>query len=136
EPPTEVSSWAFVNLILSILGIILAATTSAYTLLKRKKQKDKPYSAKDDSETGQINPYDKQAKRCRDLWLVIAFVLGIAGVVVFLLTEDMSLQMGGVDRWTILNIAIFAVELLSIALVFKYTKNTRRHRKKSEAYPL
>ena len=53
----------------------------------------------------------------------IAGVLaGIAGPVVFLLTEDMSLPMAMVDKWTILMIAILAVQVVAAALNKKASK--------------
>jgi len=47
-------------------------------------------------------------------------------VAVFLLTQDMLLPMGWVDTWTIVNIAILAVEILSLAFVFKSAKKSHK----------
>ncbi|MDR0470616.1 MAG: hypothetical protein LBH79_02675 [Nitrososphaerota archaeon] len=49
--------------------------------------------------------------------------MGIAGITVFLLTEDLSRTMGLVDNWTIVNVIILVVEIIAATLVFKYTKN-------------
>jgi uncharacterized protein YqhQ len=83
----------------------------------------------DPSGVEQTKQFGRQERRCRSLWLAIAFVLGVLGVIVFLFTEDMSLSMGWVDRWTLLNVAILAIEILSIALMFKHKKTIRRPEK-------
>ena len=57
-----------------------------------------------------------------NMWLFATLILGIVGVAVFLLTEDMSLLMSIVDKWTIVSIVIFAAELLCITLMFKHKK--------------
>jgi hypothetical protein len=41
-------------------------------------------------------------------------VLAVVGVVVFLLTEDMSLTRGFVDKWTIVNVVVFVVVLVAV----------------------
>jgi len=56
------------------------------------------------------------------VWLFIALVLGVVSIIVFLLTEDLSLKMGLVDRWTIVNAILFVVEFVAIILVFKHKK--------------
>ncbi|MCL2477064.1 MAG: hypothetical protein FWE73_07370, partial [Candidatus Bathyarchaeota archaeon] len=48
--------------------------------------------------------------------------MGIAGIIVFLLTEDMSRTMTLVDKWTIVNVIIFAVQIIAIVFVFKHQK--------------
>jgi Ca2+/Na+ antiporter len=56
------------------------------------------------------------------VWLVVALVLAVVGVVVFLFTEDMGLSMGWVDRWTIVNAIIFVVEIVVVLFVFHNKK--------------
>jgi len=45
--------------------------------------------------------------------------LGIVGIVVFLLTEDVTYKMTLVDRWTVVDVVIFMVEIMVIALIIK-----------------
>ena len=49
--------------------------------------------------------------------------MGIAGIVDFVLTEDITRLMVLLDRWTIVNAAIFILGLLGYALAFKREKN-------------
>ncbi|MDR2700581.1 MAG: hypothetical protein LBC12_07290 [Nitrososphaerota archaeon] len=55
----------------------------------------------------------------------MSLLLAIVGVVVFLLTEDMSLSMCIVDKWAIANVAILIVEIMAILFVFKAVKQLK-----------
>ncbi|MCL2359261.1 InlB B-repeat-containing protein, partial [Candidatus Bathycorpusculum sp.] len=132
EPPT-LQTWALANLLLSIAGIILAVVATVYVLLQQKKQRAKSISDNDPMEIEQSNQHSKQERLCRNLCLIIALALCIIGVVVFLLTEDMSLQMGWVDGWSIVNVAILLVELLCLFFVFKPKKKS--HEQENENKP-
>ncbi|MCL2477709.1 MAG: hypothetical protein FWE73_10590, partial [Candidatus Bathyarchaeota archaeon] len=57
--------------------------------------------------------------------------MGIAGIIVFLLTEDMSRTMTLVDKWTIVNVIIFAVQITAIVFTFKRKKNNNTEETKS-----
>ena len=112
-------AWALVNLVLSVVGFILSIALLLIVcvlLPSMKKQK-----AQKDSE--------KQQKQHRNLWLLVALAMGITGVIVFLLTENVKLPMGLVDKWTIINAAIFIVELITIPFIFKRKKNHEKQKK-------
>jgi uncharacterized membrane protein len=119
--PENISKWSVVNLLLSAAGVVLAALAAAvYVLLLNSKSKD-------EQKTGQGTVEKRQAKKHRLLWLIATVVLAIAGVVVFLVTEDLSLPFGWVtDKWTILNAAILAVEAITIYLCLKTVKETQQ----------
>ena len=133
--------WALVNLILSIVGVILAVVLTLYVLLQRN-QKHKKQQAQDQKKDtkGQYSSNQKQKntntdndddhtegkkkqKQRRLFWFLLSVIMGIVGIVVFLLTEDMSRPMALVDNWTIVNVIIFIVELIAIVLTFKHTDN-------------
>ena len=65
---------------------------------------------------------EEKEKKSRPLWLAILTVMGIVGVIVFILTEDMTRLMVLVDNWTILNAIIFIVALISYRYAFKREK--------------
>jgi len=111
EPPIEPKeSWALINLVLSIIGIILAIIVLvAYILLPRKQKQKK-----------------QQQRQSRLLWLLLTIILGIAGIVLFLLTEDWTLNMVWVDRWSIVNAIIFIMEVIAITLTFKHAKKANK----------
>jgi len=60
---------------------------------------------------------DKRA--LRPIWILFAVILGIAGIVVFLLTEDTNNRMIILDVWTIVNAAIFIAGIICVVLGFK-----------------
>jgi protein-S-isoprenylcysteine O-methyltransferase Ste14 len=63
--------------------------------------------------------------QCVFLWAIVAAV--VVGVLVFVFTQDMSLPMGWVDRWTIVNVVILVVEIIVLLFAFKGNK---LHKKK------
>jgi uncharacterized repeat protein (TIGR02543 family) len=127
-PPGEITStWAFANLMLGVAGLLLAIIVVIWVLLQTKQQQKK-----EAEQLGNINQnaaqhrnnqnYESKQKQHRLIWLITAVALGIAGILIFLLTEDMSRPMGAVDTWTIVNTIIFIVELIAITFIFKHTK--------------
>ena len=104
EEPLQ--SWALVNLVLSTTGLILALGAGVWLLLQcNQKQTNTPIN--DDTEKG----YKKQKRRQRNVWLSASFALGIAGIAVFLFTEDLNRTMTLVDNWTIVSALILAAQL-------------------------
>ncbi|MCL1969990.1 MAG: InlB B-repeat-containing protein [Candidatus Bathyarchaeota archaeon] len=124
--------WALLNLILCVLGVILTViTTVRAVLLKKKRGKD----TVNEDKLGQNGVQGRQyvAKRSdkeehqkfvqrRSVWLIASIVLAVVGVVVFCLTENMSLPRVWLDRWTIVNAIILIAEIVTILLVFKKQK--------------
>ena len=92
-------TWALVNLVLSVGGIILAILLIAYALLQRNQVQYK--------------------KIC----LITALALGIVGLIVFLFTEDMSLSMGLLDKWTIVNVILFIGLIIAVATALHYKED-------------
>jgi len=123
----EVTVWAFANLVLSVAGIILAIIAMVWVLLQqRQKQNKTPKNLQKNNEnqntTEQNDKQNEQQWQHRKVWLFAALVLGIAGIIVFLLTENLSLKMGLVDKWTIVNAILFIAGLIAITFVFKRKK--------------
>jgi uncharacterized repeat protein (TIGR02543 family) len=146
SPPEVVEAvltWALLNLILSIIGVILAIVLVIFALLWRnKKQKEeqeqqtKQGKAKGQQYTtttkyGANNETEQQKqqkrKQRRTLLLLASVVLGIVGIVVFFLTEDMSRVMAWVDKWTIVNAIILIVEIIAAIFTFKTKKEEKEN---------
>jgi hypothetical protein len=120
-PPKTEGNWALVNLILSIVGVVMAIIVTIRALLLKKKENNK----KED--------YNKEEKRMqRKTWLLVTIALAIIGIVVFLFTEDMSLPMRMVDKWTIVHAILLIAEFAAIACIFK-RKNTSENNQNSTA---
>ena len=113
---TNQCKWALVNLVLSVACLILAIGVAVCVLLQHTKKQKK-------SQTNEESK--KQKKQHSNYWLVAALVMGVAGIVVFLLTEDMTHPMGMVDNWTILQFVLLLVVLIIVVrFVFTRKKNT------------
>jgi uncharacterized repeat protein (TIGR02543 family) len=138
--PQTVQTWALVNLILSVVGLILAIIVLICVLLKKKqkqkKEQDEQTAPKNQNsaEHKEDKPTDdektKKQKQHQTLW-ILSFILGIAGIIVFLLTENTSLPMALVDQWTIVNAIIFIVELIAIALLI-FNRKKKDDRKEDD----
>jgi uncharacterized membrane protein len=129
----EVSKWAVVNLVLSIVGVVLAVLVFVRALLLKKKTDEDEEHKNYDAKTAAVASGDVQGKKRDDddsekftqrriVWLVATLVLAIVSVVVFLLTEDMSNPKTLVDKWTIINAVLLIAEILSILFVFHNKK--------------
>jgi hypothetical protein len=98
------SPMAIINLILSTLGAI-CVIASIIRILRRKKE-GKSWT-------------DKEDKQRRLACLIVAIVMGISGVLLFLLTENIGIQTTTLsDKWTIAHAAIFTVEIVCMTLAF------------------
>jgi predicted membrane channel-forming protein YqfA (hemolysin III family) len=107
--------WALVNLILAIAGALLAIITGIRVLVRDNKEKD--YF---DVEPGYSK---KQPNKHRLEWILLSILAGIAGIIVFILTEDMRLPMVLVDEWTIVNAIIFIAGVISYIFAIKRDKD-------------
>ena len=110
-------SWALVNLISAILTVAGAV----YLWLASYKKKDQEEQEMDEEEN----------KKRPWILRIIASLIGIASVVVFILTENMANPMVLVDKWTILMIALLVVQLVPMAV--KMLKNHRKEEQKENA---
>jgi uncharacterized repeat protein (TIGR02543 family) len=81
------AEWALMNLILSISGAVLAIVMFIRTFQQRY--------------------VDERRNKTQFLWMFTALVMGTAGLVLFILTQDMSQVMVWFDKWTIANAMLF-----------------------------
>ena len=63
------------------------------------------------------------------IWVILAVLAGIAGVVVFILTQDMSLPMAWVDIWTIVNLVLFVIVIIGMVLGIRRGDDDEKERK-------
>jgi len=126
--------WALVNLILAILGILLAIWAITRVVMRNKYNADvdrdrlnrypAPYYLEGELDGEELDEeeFEDEHKRTRKLWFFLVVILAIVGIVFFLLTEDMRLPMVLLDRWTIINAIILLVGIVSKLLAFKKVK--------------
>jgi uncharacterized repeat protein (TIGR02543 family) len=129
-----VLTWALLNLILGVIGVILVVVLVVFVLMWRNKRQKTEQKRSVGSEGNKGQQYavkqgttsaeNQKQKQHRTLLFLTAVILGIVGIVVFFLTEDMSRVMGWVDKWTIVNAIIFIVEIIAIVFTFKSKKES------------
>jgi hypothetical protein len=95
--------WALLNLILAALGILSAAATAIYGLARKK-----------------YDGYDFRHKR--DKWLLAGVLAGIAGIALFIITQNIRHLMVLVDLWTIAHAALFAAAVTCSVLAVRKRK--------------
>ncbi|MCR0529909.1 hypothetical protein MKC55_11115 [[Clostridium] innocuum] len=102
-------SWALINLLCAggtvLLGLILL-------LSKLKKEEDE----EDDKTSAMANKDDEQSERYkRSKWLRLASTItAIVSVIAFFLTEDITLPMILMDKWTLLMAAFLIVQIIFV----------------------
>ena len=111
----SVSAWALINLIAAIITVVISAVTVIFGL--RKKEDDEDEEKEEDRTNRKIF--------VRGLGVAAAVI----SVIVFILTEDMSLPMQMTDDWTLLMIVILAVE----AVIAAASKKTTREGEEKQA---
>ncbi len=101
------AAWALVNLIASIIGML---TAIFLILSKTKKEEEEDENATDEQEV---------LKR-RKTWKVVSAFTAIVSMIVFVLTEDMTLPMILVDRWTLLMLVFTGINIVSLVYGRKF----------------
>jgi len=114
--PLGYKSWALLNLMLSIMGILLVITTTIRTLMQKKKDREE----EEQNHNGvQLHDEETGNKRHRLTWLALAAVAALAGILLFFLTQDMRAPMVLTDWWTLIHVIFFAAIFIACPLVFK-----------------
>ena len=127
DPSTH---WALLNLILCIIGAVVAVFSVIRALLLRNNKEQKEQLDYATHTSGE----EKHTKR-RWMWLLVTVTAGILGVIVFLITEDMHNPMAFIDRWTIVNTLIFLIGAIGALLAFKRQKKDKDDRGYREMTP-
>lgn len=129
--------WALINLILAIAGVVLslALFISFFIRKSNKKKTDSDEQIESDVQTqasySEDHEEDKEEKKQNKLWKTISIIFGIMGIIVFLITEDMSNPMVYIDGWTPIMIVIAIAQV--VALVMTQVKR-KDHKDEDEAY--
>ena len=108
--------WALINLIAAMLSVVLAVVA-----LLAKHAKDEDDEGKDDQVVANENEDDDENESTRHRrWKVIATIDAILAVVVFILTENISLPMVLVDKWTLLMVLFGLISIVSTYFARKW----------------
>jgi uncharacterized repeat protein (TIGR02543 family) len=106
--PNGIASWALLDLLLAIADVVFAIFYIIKASRRRKNEESDLYYEHDRDEEKSVKP----------LWLATSIILAVISVIIFVLTQDMSLPMVLADVWTIVLALIFAAELIASKLAF------------------
>ena len=102
-PEPELGAWALLNLIAAAATVLL----SAFRLGGIRRDEDG-----DESESSE----DEETRKNRRALRLATLVPAIGSVIAFILTEDMSLPMQLLDKWTPLMVAILVAQAVLTVL--------------------
>ncbi|MCL2806712.1 MAG: hypothetical protein FWD27_00890 [Coriobacteriia bacterium] len=125
-----VPSWALVNLLLAVIGVLVGAITLIRALRQRRREAEEKEIMETFfmSQNGQVvtSEYEddlasseREHTRRKSAWLAAVCATTIVGVLVFVLTQDMTAPMVLMDWWTFVNAGLLGLELVAMNLVFK-----------------
>jgi len=104
-PMTEVEPWALGNLILSVAGVILVLMIMLHIPMKKREYPE----------------YDEGNQSRSPLILAIS-VQAIVGIILFILTQDMSRHMLIINNWTLTHVILLSSGILCYIIISKKDK--------------
>lgn len=125
--PLGGETWALINLILTILCVLLGIFVTIWTLYnKSKERKEEPhvYEPDDYQDIGNHQYIEITENRHNLVWFNVVHISAIVGIVIFILTQDMTNMMALIDRWTIVHASLFAIQIIATILMRKRSKAT------------
>jgi uncharacterized repeat protein (TIGR02543 family) len=113
--PKGFDAWSLLDLILMLVGAVLTVITIIGAIRRGRKDDDElDYRTfEDDGE---------KKKSTRMLFVIIMSILTVASVLLFVLTQDVTLPMVWLDKWTI----VFAVVLIAQIVSRKLSRKTEK----------
>ena len=110
-------AWALINLILTIVTTLLSILLLiGYIGKKKKALEDEDGNVVLDENGKEVMEYEKNKK---GLWRLISIIPALIAIIVFIFTEDMTLPMIFVGKWTILHVVIALVQVVVMVLCKK-----------------
>jgi fimbrial isopeptide formation D2 family protein/uncharacterized repeat protein (TIGR02543 family) len=105
-PPAQPPVWALLNLLLAVLGGLIAVMLLATAIRRR------------DEDSYNIDEESRKDRRRRNIWRTLGVLAGLAGIITFVLTENIHNIMVLTDKWTPLMIVIEVAVLVFTYLVY------------------
>ena len=127
-PLSKNDAWALINLIAAIITVLFGLI-----LLLSKRHRNDDEEDEEERQARMENDEEKEPEQKRG-WIckVLGVIVAIASVVLFILTEDMSLPMVLIDNWTIWMVVLAVVELV-LLLVGRHWKDVEEDDEEQEA---
>ena len=103
----QVKYWALINLICSVVTVLFGLL-----LLLSKRHKDND-DKDDEEEMATTTDEQEETPKKRGMFTrILSVLLALGSVIFFILTEDMSLPMAWVDKWTIWMLVIGVAQIV------------------------
>ena len=139
EPePTPVAppagAWALINLLCAIGSALLSIINLILYFTGKKDDEDDDNNGEQTAAEGGAEEDDENKKELKRKGLVklLSLIPGIGSVIVFFLTEDMSLPMVMVDKWTILMVILLVVTIVMAVLSKKTKKDADKEEEQTQ----
>ena len=110
--PLAEGTWALLNLIaaaLTTLGAVVA-------LFRKKEEEDEDEEDQNKPKTDEEEDEDDNRGKKMLAAKIAGAVAGVAAPITFFLTEDMSLPMAMIDKWTLLMVVFLAAQVVTAVL--------------------
>jgi NADH:ubiquinone oxidoreductase subunit 6 (subunit J) len=127
--PPGISSWALLNLMMSIAGVILVVITIIRLLTYKRKEDKKVHDRINNSFNEEFeNPESNDpSKKFKLTWFTVGAVAALMAVIVFILTQDITATIALADWWTIVHIVVLTVVAASCVIVLRGQKSTKEN---------
>jgi uncharacterized repeat protein (TIGR02543 family) len=108
--------WALLNLLLTIAtGILMLVLLIGYFVGKKKKYEE--------TEQDGVEMEETHVLKRKGIFRLLSILPTLGAIIAFILTENMSLPMVFVDRWTWLMVVIAVVQVIVAVLTLKKRKH-------------
>jgi len=126
--PRHIATWALLNLILLIAGVVFAVyATTKFVVQRSKRKRDREeeimsYMRVGRSFNEEESPGEKRMAKRKLVYVIAICILAIIGVILFIITQDMTRTMVFVDFWTLFHVVFVALQIVAIVLLAKRLK--------------
>lgn len=112
-------AWALLNLILTILTGIIALSLTITFFTKRRENEDEETR----EERIETSKEEEQKIKKKPALRILSIIMTVLAIILFILTEDMTLPMIITDNYTIYHIVMFVITVLLATFSIKKYEN-------------
>jgi len=126
--PRHISTWALLNLILLIAGVAFAAIATTKTIVQKSRgRRDREedimqYLREGRSFSEDELPKERRMSKLKVVSLIVVCVLAVCGIILFILTQEITRTMVFVDFWTLLHVLFVALQIVAYILLARKIK--------------
>ncbi|MFV0352440.1 MAG: InlB B-repeat-containing protein [Oscillospiraceae bacterium] len=116
---TEAGAWSLLNLIITITAVAVSLALVMSLFKKEARRLTSDYDVEYDEAAG-------KSKKPFRIFAILGAAVGAALLMLFLLLENLTLSMAWVNRWTVLVLLVFVVQMLIVIAGRAYTSYKKR----------